>query len=148
MDGIEQRGARGTAQPSDGAPDLPTGSQIAVTALVILVLVPVNMVLVRLITETFGWSAWVAVVVLTLLAVAAWRVRASTREPWRLAVSFGALIVWLLAALDAVALATGVDEMAITWGAVAVVLSWHGIGYLRERRGGDPGLDEDAVDHP
>jgi phosphatidylserine synthase len=148
MDGIEQRHASGAAQPSDGAPDMSTGSQIAAMALVIVVLVPVNMVLLRLITETLGWSAWVAVVVLTLLAVAAWRVRRSTREPWQLVVSFGALIVWLLAALDAVALATGVDEIAITWGAVAVVLSWHGIRYLRERRGGDPELDEGAVDHP
>ncbi|HEX5770719.1 MAG TPA: hypothetical protein VFY11_07110 [Nocardioidaceae bacterium] len=148
MDGIEQRGARDTAQPSDGAPDMSTGSQIAVLVLVILVLVPVNNVLVLLATETLGWSAWVAVVVLTLLAVVAWRVRRSTRKPWQFVVSFGALIVWLLAALDAVALATGVDEMAITWGAVAVVLSWHGIRYLRERLGGDPRLDEGAVDHP
>jgi phosphatidylserine synthase len=134
MNGIEQRDARGTARSSDGAPDLPMGRAIAVVALVAFVLVPVNKVLVHLVTEALGWSVWVAVVVLTLLAVAAWRVRRSTRDPWLSAVSFGALVVWLLAVLDAVSLATAVDETAIIWGAVAVVMAGHGIRHLRGRR--------------
>jgi hypothetical protein len=74
--------------------------------------------------------------------------RRSSRTPWLTDASFGAIIVWMLALLDAATLATRVDVKAIAAGVVVVVWAWHGIRYLRDRRGGVAEPTEGPLDHP
>jgi hypothetical protein len=110
------------------------GSQIAIMVGALPVLVVLNNMTERLVTDVVGLSPWFMAGAFAALTVVGMRrfERAGTGEAGTL--WFAAWISWLFASLDVVARVSGLSEMLTVWGVVAGLLAWRWFEVRRGRR--------------
>jgi hypothetical protein len=75
--------------------------------------------------ERLGWSSWALVGITVSLALASWLATRSERLSAEAGfVAVLALVVWSLAALESLAVATGWSDLLVLWAAVVVAIGW------------------------